>query len=305
MKDLRLGMVGLDTSHCVAFTELLNLPDHPYHVPGGRVVIAYPGGSDAFSLSRERVDKYAARLQKDHGVKVVDSITAVAEEADAILLESVDGRQHLEQFALLAPYAKPVFIDKPFATSVSDAREILRLARENGTPVFSCSALRYAAGIVELGQDRTILGCEAFGPMAILPDFPGLFWYGIHAAEILFAKMGCGCRAVYTVRGELADVVAGEWADGRTATLYGHRFPKQSQFGARVFTDSGVFHAIAQSKPPFYAQLLPEMLGFFHTGVSPVPLLETLEIAAFLEAATLSRDCGEKISLAKYGPLSV
>jgi len=41
------------------------------------------------------------------------------------MLESADGRVHPEQFRRIAPYGKPVFIDKPLAVSVRDAEEIL------------------------------------------------------------------------------------------------------------------------------------------------------------------------------------
>ena len=43
--DLRIGMIGLDTSHATAFTEILNNPAAKDHVAGARVVAAFKGGS--------------------------------------------------------------------------------------------------------------------------------------------------------------------------------------------------------------------------------------------------------------------
>lgn len=294
---MKIGMIGLDTSHCPAFADLLHNTQNPHHVPGGRIVAAFPGGSQALATSRDRVERFAAQMRDQFQVQILDSIEAVAEQVDAILLESVDGRQHRDQFARLAPFRKPVFIDKPLATSVSDAQAILELSRRSGAPVFSCSSIRYAMGVAELGAARRVLGCEAFGPAAVLADFPGLFWYGVHTAEVLFAKMGTGCREVVVRKTEVADAVIGTWADGRVGTMYGFRIPQLSTFGCTVFTDGGVFQGTARSQPPYYALLLPKILHFFQTGESPIEPAETLEITAFLEAANQSRETGEPIAI--------
>ena len=50
------------------------------------------------------------------------------------------GSTNLSQVKPVFAAKKPVFIDKPFAASFRDAREIVRLARESGTPFFSSSS---------------------------------------------------------------------------------------------------------------------------------------------------------------------
>src|SRR5436190_16796273 len=39
--ELRIGMIGLDTSHAIAFTKLINDARDPSHVPGGKVIAAF------------------------------------------------------------------------------------------------------------------------------------------------------------------------------------------------------------------------------------------------------------------------
>lgn len=292
MADLKLGMVGLDTSHCPAFTELLNDPGNRYHVPGARVTAAFPGGSREFSLSRDRVGGITARMRDDFGVPIVDSIEELAQRVDAVLIESVDGRQHRSQFERLAPFGKPVFIDKPLATSSGDARAIYRLSDEHRAPVFSASALRYAAGLPSAEPAGAVRGCFCYGPAAILEDFPGLFWYGIHAAEILYAMMGGGCREVVVNSDSLADTVVGTWEDGRTGVLFGHRIEGAGGFGCTVFHSGGVRSGAASADPPYYAQLLPRVVEFCRTGRPPVDQGETFEVIAFLEAAERARETG-------------
>lgn len=293
-RELRVGIVGLDTSHVVAFTRLLNDRADPFYLPGARVVGAYPGGSAMFSLSRDRVQGFTEELQGRHGVRMYDQIAALAVDVDAILLESVDGRQHLEQFRQLA-MGKPVYVDKPLATSPAEARAIVETAEQTGTPLMSGSSLRYAAGIAGLlGPGDQVQSCEAFGPAPILTDYPGLFWYGIHSAEILYTYMGPGCKTVRCISYAEADLIAGEWADGRLGLMRGTRF-KANSFGCVVHTGSEARCGLAQSTPPYYYLLLEQVVRFFQTGVSPIDIQETLEIIAFLEAADRSKATGGQV----------
>ena len=294
MDEIKVGIVGLDTSHCPAFTRLLNDDAHEYHVPGARVVGAYAGGSELFSLSRDRVEGYTRELRDTYGVRIYDSIPALVGDVDAILLESVDGRQHLEQLGQIVGACvgdpKPVFIDKPFATSTADAREMVHLAERTGTPVLSSSSLRYSAGIAGLVEKEVrVLSCEGFGPAAILDDYPGLFWYGIHSAEMLYAHMGVGCVSVRCIAQDAMDVVVGQWEDGRVGVVRGTRF-EGGQFGCIVHTDAGVRCGLAQSSPPGYYGLMQVVVKFFESGAAPIEIQETFEIMSFLEAANWSRE---------------
>src|SRR4051812_4662121 len=117
--ELRIGIIGTDTSHAVSFTKLLNDSSHPHSIRGGRVVAAYPGGSPDFPLSANRVEGFMTELEEQYGVTRMKTIEEVAACSDALLLLSADGRVHLEQLSLIAPFRKPVYIDKPLALSTS------------------------------------------------------------------------------------------------------------------------------------------------------------------------------------------
>ncbi len=120
-KPLRAGIIGLDTSHVVAFTQLLNAPDAKPELAGVRIVAAYPGGSPDIPSSRDRVAGYTKQLHEKFGVEIVPSIDALLERVDVVFLESVDGRPHLEQARPVFKARKPVFIDKPVAGTLADA----------------------------------------------------------------------------------------------------------------------------------------------------------------------------------------
>lgn len=285
--DLRIGLIGLDTSHVVAFTRVLNDTTHKDHIKGGRVVAAYRGGSPDMPLSANRIDGFTAELRKYPEIVFHDTIESLTAAVDAVMILSVDGRIHLEQAKRVFPSRKPVFIDKPFAASLADAREIFRLAREHGVPCFSTSSRRYSPTLPALLQasEGKVRGVLSYGPAQIEPNHPDLFFYGIHAIEGLYTVLGGGCQSVVRTHTADTDVVTGVWADGRTGTFHGIRNAK-APFGMVVFGTDGLVREDAEMS---YVPMLRDVLTFFRTGVSPVPAEVTLEIIAFMEAAEESK----------------
>lgn len=288
--NLRIGIIGLDTSHVTAFTKLLNDPSGPDHIPGARVVAAYKGGSPDVESSAKRLEGFTATLRDQWKVEVVPDIPTLCSKVDAILLESVDGRVHLEQVKPVFAAKKRVFIDKPLAASLEDARTIARLADQAGVEWFSSSSLRFEPAIRALKENPKvgkILGCDAYGPAPTEPHHPDLFWYGIHGVEILFTLMGPGCESVTRIHDAGTDVVVGKWKDGRLGTFRGIRTGK-TNYGATVFGLDG----IRTNDPPgstAYKFLVQEIVKFFQTGVPPVSSAETLEIFAFMQGADVSK----------------
>src|SRR5512132_4200997 len=142
--DIRVGIIGTDTSHVPAFTKLLNGdPSEPGHIAGARVVAAYKGGSPDLPESANRVENFAKEIQAKYGVEIVPDIATLLTKVDAVLIESVDGRPHLEQAKPVIAAKKPFFVDKPLAATYEDAKEIVRLAKAAGVPFFSSSSSRF------------------------------------------------------------------------------------------------------------------------------------------------------------------
>lgn len=287
--DLRIGIVGLDTSHAPTFIKLINGP-----APGGienvRVVAVYKGGSPDLSISISRVETFAAQIAQDPAVVFYDSVAELAAAVDAVMILTVDGRLHLEQARAVIAARKPVFIDKPLAASLQDAVEIMRLAQESGVPCFSSSTLRYAPEVIaahtaDLGEVRSAF---AYTPATLAPHHPDLFWYGIHGVETLYTLLGPGCESVTRTHTEDNDVVTGRWSDGRVGILYGGRNAKIGH-GFALFAEKGARSSTAR---PDSAALVRDVIAFFHSGVAPVPAEETLEILAFMEAADESKRRG-------------
>jgi len=287
--DLRVGLIGLDTSHASAFTKLLNDPQAPGHVPGAKVVAVFVGGSPDIERSISRIPGFVAEFKKRPDITFYDSIPELVKNVDAVMILSVDGRAHLAQARQVFPAKKPVFIDKPFAGSLRDAVEIFRLARESGVPCFSASSLRHSTAAMLQGVNYGELhGAASYGPAEIEAHHPDLYWYGIHAVEALYTVMGPGCVSVVRTHTPNTDVVTGVWSDGRVGTMRGIRGGKAS-YGLTVFGSTAI---VSKDYSHSYRPLMIEIVKFFQTGVVPVAPAETLELFTFMEAADESKRRG-------------
>lgn len=297
-QNLKIGLIGLDTSHVPVYLGLFNQPAAAERVSGGHIVAAFRGGSPEIAASRTRIDQFTREAVDAYGVKLHDRIEDLADEVDALMILSVDGRQHLAQFQQTVWARKPVFIDKPLGGSLRDALEIVRLAHRTETPCFSSSSFRYLpdSPVPRLGAIGKITAAFSYGPAEREPHHPDLFWYGIHPVEALYAVLGPGCRQVTRTTSEHTDVVTGIWENGCVGTLQGNRQSYRGHGVVAIGTNGTVSGGTQHS----YKPLADEIVKFFHTRVSPVPLEVTLEMHAFMEAADESkRRAGAPVLLAE------
>ncbi|GHT28499.1 oxidoreductase [Planctomycetales bacterium] len=292
----RIGIIGTDTSHVPAFAKTFNNPNAAEPFNGFKVVAAYPGGMPDNPSSWDRVKQYADGLVKD-GAKIYGTIEEMLPNVDGILLESVDGRPHLEQAKPVIAAGKPLFVDKPMAGSLADVIALFKFAQEQKVPVFSASSLRYSPDFQKVLQEKTfgnILGCDAWSPCTLNDKHPDLFWYGVHGVETLFTLMGPGCVSVSRTQTPGTETVVGVWKDKRIGTFRGTRAGKHD-YGAVVFGDKGIGLA---GKYGGYEPLALQIAQFFKTGKAPVSAEETIEIFAFMEAADRSKISGRIVALA-------
>jgi hypothetical protein len=284
--DLRIGIVGTDTSHVTAFAKALNTPGST-----ARIVAAYKGGSPDVESSRTRVDKYAEELQSKYSVEIVPDIPTLLTKVDAVLLESVDGRVHVKQAKQIFAGKKPVFIDKPLAASLDEAREIAKAAKAAGVSWFSSSSLRFGP-FAESLKTPDVHGAMVWGPGPTEEHHTTeLTWYGIHSVELLYSILGPGCESVSMISEKDSDMVVGRWKDGKLGTIRLAR--PYGPFGATVFAGKD---KVIQSDPKLvhvdYLPMLNQIVEFFRTGQRPVPENETMEIFAFMDAAQRSKQTG-------------
>jgi predicted dehydrogenase len=286
-KELRAGIIGTDTSHVPQFVKIFHA--HPEWKI--RVVAAFKGGSPDLPLSANRLEGFAKTIQAD-GVEIVDSIEALLPKVDVVLLTSVDGRPHLAQVTPVFKAGKRVFIDKPLAASLADARAIAALSRETRTPFFSASSVRFHKDIPAM-RDNTRPGkvskVEATYLLQPLEFHPDLFYYGIHGVEALYAVMGTGCVSLSRKIDGALDVTTCTWKDGRVGTFRGLPKADATQPLIRLIGDKGSAETTGAGDNEGIVRAIAE---FFHTGRTPVDVGQTIEVFEFMTAAQLSKDRG-------------
>lgn len=283
----KLGVIGATTSHVPAFVSVINNPDGEELYQKFEVVAVYPGGMPDNPDSWDRVEKYTSDCVAA-GLTVYPTVEELVANVDGVLLESVDGRPHLEQAKPVIAAKKPLFVDKPMAGSLADVLEMFRLAKENDVPIFTASSLRFVAGYQKMRNEQPlgeIFGCDATSPCSTNPKHPSLYWYGIHGVESLFTIMGPDCVSVSRTNTTSADVVVGVWKGRKIGTFRGVR-KGAATYGAKVFAEKGVEEAGTYEG---YEPLVREICKFFETGVAPVSEEETTAIFAFMTAADMSR----------------
>ena len=291
---IRVGFIGLDSSHCTAFTQILNQEANTSDPAGVRVVAAFPGGNPDFPLSRDRVQGYTEQM-RTLGVEIVDSIEHLVEKVDVVVLGSVDGSQHLAQVEPIFEAGQPVFIDKPLAHNLEDALKIQQLGKTSGVPWFSASAMRYQEKLQTLIKTSDavlgdVVGCDSFGQSRAGIGHADLAWYGIHGIETLYTIMGPGCISVTRLQTDTSEQVTGLWENGRIGTYRGIREQThQAGYGATVFGTKSIQQI---SLPADYTGLVVEIARFFESRQPPISEDVTIEIFAFIEAADESKRMG-------------
>jgi predicted dehydrogenase len=303
---VKVGFIGLDSYHSVAFTQLWHQPNVAGDLAGIRVVAALPAGSPDIKESVENLPKWTERMQAD-GVEIVDSTEALLKKVDAVVITSIDGRAHLSQVKPVVAAGKPVFIDRPLSASLEDAVRIFDVAKQHNVPIFSCSQHRYSPGFIGMRNHEEVgdvLGCDVYGGCPTEPHHPDLYWHSIHGIETLYTIMRPGCESVTRASTEQGELVTGVWKDGRIGTYRGIRkgAVKYSAlvFGTKGVAPAGIYGYAAPVKgivPPGgrymgYESVAVEIAKFFKTKKPPVTAEETLEVFAFLEAAEESKRHG-------------
>ncbi|MCC9599413.1 Gfo/Idh/MocA family oxidoreductase [Stieleria sp. JC731] len=286
---MRIGVIGLDTSHVPAFTKAFNAEPADPEMMNCRVVAAYPFGSRTIESSFSRIPDYQKQVEA-LGVEVVDSIDELLSKVDCVLLETNDGKPHLDQALQVFQAGKPVFIDKPVASNLAEVVAIYRAAEQFDVPMFSSSSLRYSEGAqaIRNGAAGTVLGCNAFSPASTEPTHSRLFWYGIHGCESLYTCMGPGCQQVQLTSTDDRELAVGVWSDGRIGTFHGMRNGKKS-YGGTAFGDKAI---VPIGDYGGYRPLVVQIAKFFRTGEPPIDPAETIELYAFMAAAEASSQQG-------------
>jgi hypothetical protein len=247
---------------------------HAEHYPawieqasGGAVTVAYAYGKTDSPSGQSNAD-WCAR----HGIRLLTTIEETVAASDGIVVLSPDHPEHHEELSRLALQSgKPTYVDKTFAPDRRTALAMFARAREHGTPLFSCSALRFADEYAGM-ERREIEAVCSIGPGPAQH-------YAVHQIEPIVSLMGSPVKIMSA--GTLnAPVLHLGFADGRQAAV--HLLGWDCPFQLAVQYGSGRT-AVAQPAANYFERFIRKLLAFIETGQPEVPPDETVAIVTAIE----------------------
>src|SRR5436189_2532274 len=147
-EPVRIGILGFDNYQAVEYVGFFNNPKAEGNLAGLRVVAAYPVTSADYPESAALTEHWKKQMLSLHQtpadpkdavppVEMVESIDELLKRCDAVMIWSLDGRQHLQQATAVLNAKKRLFIGRPLAASPADAIAILKMAESTKTPCWS------------------------------------------------------------------------------------------------------------------------------------------------------------------------
>ena len=280
---IKLGLCGTNNSHSVVFTRLANSRNLPGEesVEGGKVVAFF-----AYD------DENVAKLRELGLTKRVENKEDLIPLIDGVMCVTRDGSKHLEEALPFLEAGIPTFVDKPLAVSLEDAREIARAAEKHGTPLMSCSSLRYAPEITSRMDRIAEISPLRTGTVTGMGE---TIFYGVHAAEMMSSVFGPGIDYLVNTGDDGHDIANVQYRDGKTISL---QIIRDAKVDFRVIAHGeGGREEIPIQTSLYYPATLRKVLEFVETGESPIDIGDTLEIISCLNALVKSRQEGRRIYL--------
>jgi hypothetical protein len=241
---------------------------------GGAMKVAYAYGMQDADNGLSNADFCAQR-----DIQLLPSIEEVVERSDCLIVLSPDNPEFHEQLAMLPLRSgKPTYIDKTFAPDRRTAKLLFETADTHGTPMYSSSALRFAAEYRALSMQ---------GIDSICSIGPGTYDnYAVHQVEPIVALMGAEAeRVMFTGTQHSPSLLIG-FSGGRQASI--QHFGWECPFGLTLQYDSGNA-ALAKPESDFFRPFVQELVAFFENGEAPVDPDETIAIATILEYGRIAK----------------
>ena len=292
MKEIKVAIIGMDTSHAVELPKLMQDPAAPaeFRIKGMRVTRAMR--FETPFQNKEGLDTREAYL-KTIGVEVTEDFDYAIGDCDALMLEINDPSLHLEYFEKCAALGKPLFLDKPFADTIENTRKIIEIGKKYNTRYFTASSLRFTVGLDNiLDQKIEYTRASTWGPLGAAAAGSSVVWYGVHTFEQLERVMGIGAdtvTSIATASGVLCNVA---YKDGRSGVV--ELLNNKWAYGVTIRDDAGNGAMVTvPQKTPFYYSLMLVVRNFFYGIGDGVAIEDSFEVMALIEAAEKSLNSGK------------
>jgi predicted dehydrogenase len=257
---LRVGIVGSDNSHALAYSSLINIEK----AAGDEVRAVAIWGQEV-----ERTQEVADKAK-------IEAIVATPEEmiglVDAVFVEDRHGGLHAAHALPFLERGLPVFVDKPIAISLDDVGRIIAAANASGSFLTSFSSLRIAETTDVLAAQSSAIGeiraAQFAGPCDFESIYGGSYFYATHVVEIALRLVGEDIVSVSAVRSGKAAAVNVIWGNGALGT-FTYLGDAQYHFHATLFGTEGMASGEILANHDGYRLALQTVLAGIRSGVRP------------------------------------
>ena len=272
-KPIRIGIIGAENSHTIAFGKLFNVEKK---FPGVEVLYVW-GETEEFARNA-MINGEIPNIVKDP-----DEMMG---KIDALIVDHRHPKFHLEAATPFVKAGIPTFIDKPFCYRVSEGKEFLTMARETGTPVTSYSSIAQSDATFDMKEQVQSMGeinhVMRYGPADLESKYGGIFFYGVHSVQPLMFIIGENIKKVRITRNTKNASASLAYENGMLATLiFTSLYHDWDTF---IETKEGIIELksrVNESDPP---RNYTDMVEMFRTGKEPRSHQSILNCVAVLEA---------------------
>jgi predicted dehydrogenase len=273
----RVGLVGIENSHAEDIVRYLNA--QPHELSAARVSAIVAGEPDR-----------TAKLTQLGAIEtVVQKSQDLLSSVDALIVTSRDGAEHAAQALPFLEAGIPVWVDKPLAASLADAESIVAAAEQSGAALTSSSALRWVPDTTAIVAAMAAIGplqeIVVSGPADPNSEYGGIFFYGIHAADIAQRLLPgrpddievTALPAGISVRYSLGTVRV-------TLELLGPDSERRIPFWASASGQQGAVEREILLPDNYVQPGVNAFVGMLRSGIAPIPYRELVAPIAILES---------------------
>jgi predicted dehydrogenase len=286
----RIGIVGSDNSHAIAYSKLVNRD----RIVGDDAAVVGIWGQEA-ERTREVAEAGAIPT-------IYDAFEAMVPEVDVVFVVDRHGDLHAEHVIPFLKAGIPAYVDKPLAISLGDARAIIEAANANGTFLTSMSSLRITPDTARLAEQAGAIGqiraAQFAGPCDFGSVYGGPFFYATHVAEIALRLLGNDIESLTATRTGQTVVIDATWAGDVQAT-FTYLGDTAYHFGATLFGKEGVVSGAIAANDEGYEAIVTQVLAAIDAGKRPLSDAQLLTPIAVVHAIQQSlAQSGARIAIA-------
>jgi predicted dehydrogenase len=284
---IRIGILGTDNSHSVAFSRLFNVKGEEHHIPGAKVVAIF--GPDA-ARNKEVAEQGEVPT-------IVKRPTDMLGMIDAAIVDFRHGGLHYKYAEPFIAAGLPTFVDKPFAVSVAHAKRMVDLAKRKRAPITSFSTIRLGPPVDNLKKALAGIGKVRAGiitgPGSSQSEYAGVFFYGVHCVELMLEVFGTKVQSVRAADYDGSVIATVGYRDGSVVTLNIVDKARVPFWALAYGSDGEAQYQRGQDFPSYYYGM-KLFLKMIRTGKPPIPYSDLLLCVRVMDAIQKSMDAGGK-----------